>query len=250
MSWQRRQVVLGIGVVAACAVSAGLRSWAGEGRSLSGAPTEVRSQPPTGPQSLTAAVPAFAPPASGTETEVIDAARLLGIPLVRTQHFPTASPSAFFCAAALGDPDFPRHLRSFVAGGGRALLTSRLAGHLGRLPSQFADRIWILPSQGGTRTVLSLPQSQVDPLRNFVIYPLGLRMEAPPRVALTLLGHGALVLDNHNSFAAGVKLTFLTAKWPAVRALIGDGGEMPLSGSTIALQALPRAAQTFQIVSR
>jgi hypothetical protein len=184
------------------------------------------------------------------ETEVIDAARLLGIPLARTQQFPAASPSAFFCAAALADPQFPRQLRSYVAGGGRALLTSRLAAHLGRLPSQFADRIWILPSQGGTRTVLSLPQSQVDPLRNFVLTPLGLRMEAPPRVALTLLDRTALIVDNRNAFAAGVKLTFLAAKWPDVRALSGESGEIPLSGSTVALQAPPKAAQRFQVICR
>src|SRR5437870_4043247 len=127
MSWQGRRVVVGIGVIAACVVPGGLRCWAGERGTLPGASAALPSQRATGPQSLAAAVPAFAPPASRTETEVIDAARLLGIPLVRTQRFPTGSPSAFFCAAALADPQFPRQLRSFVAGGGRALLTSRLA---------------------------------------------------------------------------------------------------------------------------
>jgi hypothetical protein len=59
-----------------------------------------------------------------------------------------------------------------------------------------------------------------------------------------------LVLENHNSFAAGVKLTFLPPRWAAARALKGDGAEVPLLGSTVALQAPPKATQRFQIVSR
>jgi hypothetical protein len=195
-------------------------------------------------------VPAYVPAASTTEAEVIEATRWLGIPVVRTARFPTASPVAFFCACALGDRQFPARLRSFVSGGGRALLTSRLASHLGRLPSERADHIFVLPSGQGPAGVLALPQAQVDQLRNFALHPLGLRMEAPPRVALTLLGQESLVVENRNPYAAGVKLTFLTEKWPAIQYLSSEGSEIPLTGSTVALQAPPKGKQRFQIVSR
>jgi hypothetical protein len=184
------------------------------------------------------------------ESDVIDAARLLGIPLVRTPRFPTGSPAAFFAASALSDRQFPGRLRAYVQGGGRALVTSRLANRLGRLPSEHAGRIYILPSSAGTTGVLALPQAQVDRLRNFVLYPLGLRMEAPPRVSLRLVSRDTLVLENHNAFAAGVKLTFFGKKWPAVEALAGDEGILRLMGSSIALQAPPQAVQRFQVVSR
>jgi hypothetical protein len=36
----------------------------------------------------------------------------------------------------------------------------------------------------------------------------------------------------------------------AARALKGDGAEVPLLGSTVALQAPPKATPRFQIVSR
>jgi hypothetical protein len=204
-----------------------------------------RSQPWIG-----VGVPAYVPAASTTEAEVIEATRWLGIPVVRTARFPTASPIAFFCAGALADRQFPARLRSFVAGGGRALLTSRLAARLGRLPSEHADRIFVLPSGQGVPGVLALPQAQVDQLRNFALRPLGLRMEAPPRVALTLIGRDGLLVENRNSYAAGVKLTFLTEKWPTIQYLSSGGSEIPLNGSTVALQAPPRGKQRFQIVSR
>lgn len=190
------------------------------------------------------------PPASQAEADVMDAARLLGIPLVRTSRFPVGSPVAFFNASALAERPFPQRLRAFVLGGGRALLTSRLANRLGRLPSEFADRIFVLPSRNGPAGVLALPQVQVDRLRNFALYPLGLRMEAPPRVSLTLDGQDALVLENRNPFAAGMKLTFLEPKWPAVRALATGKMEIPLVGSSVTFQAPPHTIQRFQVVSR
>jgi hypothetical protein len=202
------------------------------------------------PPAVVSAVPAYAPAASQAEAAVVDAARLLGIPLVRTPRFPSVSPVAFFCASALADRQFVPRLRAFVNAGGRALVTSRLASHLGRLPSEHADHVFILPSRQGAATVLALPQAQVDRLRNFVLYPLGLRMEAPPRVSLTLIGDDALVLENRNPFIAGVKLTFLATRWPMIYALATDSAEVPLIGSSVALQAPPKATQHFRIVSR
>ena len=195
-------------------------------------------------------VPAYAPVASRAEAGIIDATRLIGIPVVRTGQFPSASPVAFFCASALADRQFPQRLRSFVAAGGRALITSRLAGRLGRLPSEFAGRIFVLPSDGGPTGVLALPQAQVERFRNFALFPLGLRMEAPPRVSLALMGRRALVVENHNPYAAGIKLTFLADQWPTIQCLASEGTEIPLHGRSVALQAPPKAAEQFQIVSR
>jgi hypothetical protein len=201
-------------------------------------------------QAAPSSVPAYAPAGAAEEAGVLDAARLLGIPVARTAQFPAASPVAFFSAACMADRQFARRLRTYVAGGRRALVTSRLALRLGRLPSDFAARVFILPSQGGARTVLALPQAQVDRLRNFTLFPLGLRMEAPPRVSLRLVGREALVIENQNAFAAGVKLTFLKPNWPGISALANDDGPVPLSGSTVSLQAPPKKSQRFRIVSR
>lgn len=209
----------------------------------------ARSRAPQPPHpSAPSGVPAYVPGNSQAEAAIIDAARLIGIPVVRAARFPAGSPAAFFCAAALADRQFPHRLRTFVAAGGRALVTSRVAGRLGRLPSEFADRIFVLPAERGPAGVLALPQAQVDRLRNFMLFPLGLRMEAPPRVSLTLLGRQALVVENHNAYAAGVKLTFIPEKWPTIQCLSSEGSDFPLLGSSIALQTPPKAAERFQIV--
>jgi hypothetical protein len=202
------------------------------------------------PRPSPAGVPAYAPAASRAEAEGIDAARLIGIPVVRTAQFPSGSPVAFFCASALSDRQFPQRLRSFVAADHRALVTSRLASRLGRLPSEYAGRIFVLPSGSGPTGVIALSQAEVDRLRNFVLFPLGLRMEAPPRVSLTLVGRRALVVENHNPYAAGIKLTFLSDKWPTIQCLASEGTELPLMGTSITLQTPPKAAERFEIVAR
>jgi hypothetical protein len=245
--WAFLAVAAGVGLTAGGA--ARLPAWS----SPSSVPAPAIS--PAHPSSLNphpspTAVPAYAPDGSRAEVEVIEAARLIGIPVTRAARFPSDSPVAFFCASALSDRQLPQRLRSFVSAGGRALVTSRVASRLGRLPSDFAGRLFVLPSDNGPAGVFRLPQAQVDRLRNFVLYPLGLRMEAPPRVSLTLLGRRVLVVENHNPYAAGVKLTFIPDKWPAIQCLSSEGAELPLVGRSIALQTPPKAAERFQIVSR
>jgi hypothetical protein len=251
MRRKSRSLLLGAGALLAVLTSGEWRQSAWSAEPKPAVPVRLSPQPVGHSQPwIGVGVPAYVPAASKIETEVIEATRWLGIPVVRTARFPAASPVAFFCASALADRQFPARLRSFVAGGGRALLTSRLAAHLGRLPSEHAERIFVLPSGLGPAGVLALPQAQVDQLRNFALRPLGLRMEAPPRVALTLIGRDGLLVENRNSYAAGVKLTFLTEKWPTIQYLSSGGSEIPLNGSTVALQAPPRGKQRFQIVSR
>jgi hypothetical protein len=246
----RMSALLGAGALLAGLV-AGDRQPAWSAETPATAAVSTNPQPAAGTlRPVGFSVPAYAPAASKTEADVIEATRWLGIPVVRSSRFPSESPVAFFCAGALADRQFPARLRSFVTGGGRALVTSRLASHLGRLPSEHADRVFVLPSSQGPAGVLALPQAQVDRLRNFALYPLGLRMEAPPRVALTLVGQQGLVVENRNPYAAGVKLTFLTEKWPTIQCLASEGAEIPLDGHTVALQAPPRGTQRFRIVSR
>jgi hypothetical protein len=195
-------------------------------------------------------VPVYLPAGSCGEAGLINAVQMIGVPTAPTAGFPSSSPVAFFDTAALADHQFPQRLRHFVAAGGRALVTSRLAAHLGNLTSEFAERIFILPSSRGPSGVLALPQVQIERLRNFALFPLGLRMEAPPRVSLTLVGRNSLVVENHNPYAAGIKLTFIPDKWPTIQCLASESGEIPLSGSSIALQAPPKAAERFRIVPR
>src|SRR5260221_6103527 len=53
------------------------------------------------------------------------------------------------------------------------------------LPICYADRIFVLNTERGPDSILKLPQTTVDHLRNFILYPLGLRLMTPPRVAVT-----------------------------------------------------------------
>src|SRR5207245_740434 len=112
-------LLLAIGAIAGTGENSRQPAWSAEASPP--APTSPRDQPSTfNLQPSNLGVPAYAPTASNAEAEVIEAARWLGIPVVRTPLFPSASPVAFFCACALSDRQFPHRLRAFVSGGGRA----------------------------------------------------------------------------------------------------------------------------------
>ncbi len=83
------------------ALGAGLALTAA-GRSPAGGSPPPAAQPAVlSLHSSPSTVPAYTPASSRSEAEVIEAARLIGIPVVRAARFPAGSPVAFFCAAAL-----------------------------------------------------------------------------------------------------------------------------------------------------
>jgi hypothetical protein len=183
---------------------------------------------------------------------ILDAVVQLAIPLVRTASFPTHAPAAFFPAHALADPQLVPRMRQFLAGGGRALITSRIAPRLGGLPRSYADRVFLLNTSAGPAGLMKLPQTTLDRVRNFVLFPMGLRISAPPRVALTLVSQRELRVTNHNPYAAGLKLSFRRPLWPEIAALRTGNGEtsVPVDFNLAQVQVGPRTTRSLQLVTR
>jgi hypothetical protein len=199
-------------------------------------------------------VAAYVPPGARAQGEdgVFDAVALLAIPLVRTPAFPSDAPSAFFSTHALSDRQFLPRLRRFLNEGRRALVTSRLAARLGVLPVRYADRLYVVSTAGGPASLLQMRQTSVDSARNFILYPLGLRIHAPPRVALAVFGHQALIVENFNDYAAGIKMTFRKPVWPDVAGIeTGDGeAEIRVDYNLAQVQVAPRTARLLRVVPR
>lgn len=194
-------------------------------------------------------IPAYQPAdtAGNGTVESADALEMLGIPLAPTTRFPRGARAAIFTLPALSDPQFVPRLRQYLASGGRALITQRLAARLGRLPSLYADRVYILRLPAPEVSVDSLPQSTVDEARNFLLSPLGLNIQAPPRVRFRLLGNDQLQVENCNPWAAGVKISFRPGRWPRARVLESDGAMVPLQVNLAAFQIPPHTRRVFRM---
>jgi hypothetical protein len=197
-------------------------------------------------------VAAYAPSAGRSRAEVgiPEAVALLSVPLIKTDRFPADAPAALFTTQALGDGHLYSRLRRYLAAGHRALLTSRLAAKLGRLPSRYADRVFVLNTERGPAGVLALAQTTVDHMRAFILFPLGLRVQAPPRVALSLFGRQAIQVKNGNNFAAGIRVTFLRPAWPEIAEIRTANGDVRVrvEYNEARVQLAPGSAQMLRLV--
>jgi hypothetical protein len=252
-----------IGLIGIAALAASPGGWAGGAASKPAAVTAthatvepVPQQPPyvaamlrTARQETLRGVPAYQPAGAKAVAGGENAAALavLGIPLVPAARFPHGARAAVFALPALADGQFVPQLRRYLAGGGRALITAGLAQRLGRLPSQYADRIYVLRVTNGGKPLAALPQDMVDSARNFLIAPLGLRIQAPPRVLFRFVGRDRILVENWNPWAAGVKINFRGDRWPGISALEFGANNVPVQVNLATFQVPPRSSQMFRV---
>jgi len=182
---------------------------------------------------------------------ILEGVAQMAIPLVRTATFPAGAPAAFFSAHALGDRHLLARLGRFLNGGGRALVTSRLAARLGDLPHRYADRVFVIATNGGTAGLMKLPQGTLDSVRNFILFPMGLNIQAPPRVALVVYGERELRVTNRNPYAAGMRLAFRRPIWPEITAIrtADDETSVPVDYNLAQLQIAPGTTRSLRIVT-
>jgi hypothetical protein len=169
---------------------------------------QVRRREPVG-------VAAYKPANSHAEKEqrVFDFMGMLGLPLVPCHEFP-AAPAAFFSVHALKDADLPARLAQFIAAGKAALVTDGLAERLAGKVNLSADQVRVLPVNGSPKSLLQLPQAELDAARDLLLRPLGHSFRAPPGVALYLFKDGSVVVENFNDEP-------VTVQW--------DGSSQPLA---------------------
>jgi hypothetical protein len=162
-------------------------------------------------------IAAYKPANSHPEKEayVCDIVGMLGLPLVPCHEFPAEAKAAFFPVQALKDPDLAHKLAVFIAAGKPVLVTDGLADRLSGTGKLDATHVRILTVQGNPKALLSLPQSELDHLREPLLRPFERKFEAPNRVALYLYDDGSYVIENFGDRPATVKLDGASREIPA-----------------------------------
>jgi hypothetical protein len=153
-------------------------------------------------------VAAYKPPNSHAEKEsrVFDFAGMMGLPLAPCHEFPEDARAAFFSVHALKDPNLSDKLSMLIARGVPILVTDGLAERLGGHVQLDPPNVQVLPVGGDPKSLLELPQANLDAIRQPLLKPLGHRFKAPNRVALYLFADGSWVVENFSDRRATVQL--------------------------------------------
>ena len=153
-------------------------------------------------------VAAYKPPNSHPEKEsrVFDFVGMMGVPLVPCHEFPDDAQAAFFSVHALKDPNLSEKLSNLIARGVPILVTDGLAQRLEGRVQLDAPNVHVLPVKGDPKSLLELPQADLDAIRQPLLKPLGRTFKAPNRVALYLFADGSWVVENFGDQPVTVQL--------------------------------------------
>jgi hypothetical protein len=167
------------------------------------------------------------------EQYVFDFVGMLGLPLVPTAKIDTDVKVAFFSVHALKDPDFSAKLKTMLDDEKKVLITDGLADRLDGVNLDDENLI-ILKVNGNPRGLLELTREQLKPIRDRLLGPLGIKFDAPNKVALYLIGEDYLIVENFNDEPVDAVLRF-SKPFEARRELI-----LPIDGDVKISKSLGR----------
>ena len=132
------------------------------------------------------------------EQYVYDFVGMLGLPLVPTAEVRTDVKAAFLPMHTMKDPQFADKLKTMLAAKTPVLVTDGLAK---KLPTSLTsdENLLVLKVDGKPAGLLDLTRDQLRPIRQKLLAPLGIRFDAPGRVALYLFGDHCIAIENFNS---------------------------------------------------
>jgi hypothetical protein len=94
-----------------------------------------------------------------------------------------------------------------LAAGKPVLITDGLAERLDGVNLD-VENLAILKVKGKPRGLLKLTREQINPIRNKLLNPLGIKFDAPNKVALYLIGEHCFVVENFNDESVDVAISF------------------------------------------
>jgi hypothetical protein len=170
------------------------------------------------------------PPNSDAYNEqyVFDFVGMLGFPLVPEAEVSSNAESAFFSVHALKDPELPGKLRRMLAAGKPILITDGLAGRLDGVNLD-KDNLIILKVKGKPRSLLELTREEIKPVRDKLLKPLGIKFDAPNKVALYLVGGDCLIVENFNDESIEANILFSKPVRPRKLLVLPNEGDVKIS---------------------
>ena len=165
------------------------------------------------------------------EQYVFDFVGMLGLPLVPAAQIHTDAKAAFFSVHALKDPDFSAKLKKMLDDEKKVLITDGLADRLDGVNLDDENLI-ILKVNGNPRGLLELTREQLKPIRDKLLEPLGIKFDAPNKVALYLIGEDYLIVENFNDEPVDAVLRFSKPFGTRKELILPIDGDVEISKSS------------------
>jgi hypothetical protein len=108
-----------------------------------------------------------------------------------------------------------KNLSDLIARNVPILMTDGLAQRLQRSVPLDSAHVHVLPVKQDPKSLLELPQADLDAIRQPLLEPLGREFKAPNRVGLYLFSDGSWVIENFGDRAASVQLDDVVVEIPA-----------------------------------
>ncbi|MBP7053333.1 MAG: hypothetical protein KBE65_20180 [Phycisphaerae bacterium] len=173
------------------------------------------------------------PPNSDAHKEqyIYDFVGMLGLPLIPTAEIRTDAKAAFLPVHAMKDPQLNDKLAAMLKAGTPVLITDGLAA---KLPADLASdkNLLTLKVDGKPNSLLDLTRDDLKPIREKLLAPLGIRFDAPNKVALYLFGDDCIAIENFNDEPVTVALEFAKPTSPTKSLLLPTDGKADFSCTT------------------
>ena len=142
---------------------------------------------------------------------------MLGLPLVPGHEFAANYGSVIYTTHALKEPGLSGKLSGILASGKQVMITEELAKRLTDQEIRKNKNLMVLKVDQDPKKLLKLTQEELKPVRDMLMAPLGMKLDAPNKVSIYLMGDNTLILENFNDNPVDVtlelkKLTSVTAK--------------------------------------
>jgi len=141
------------------------------------------------------------------EQYVFDFVGMLGLPLVPAVKIDPEAKAMFLSVHALKEPKFADKLRKMLDTKKPVLITDGLAKRLKNVDLE-DENLTILKVSGNPHNLLKLTRKELEPIRNKLLAPFGMRFDAPNKVALYLIGDNCLVVENFNDESINATVEF------------------------------------------
>ncbi|HUX59555.1 MAG TPA: hypothetical protein VMV77_21460, partial [Bacteroidales bacterium] len=156
---------------------------------------------------------------------------MLGLPLVPAHEVNEQAGSAIFSIHMLKSPGFSGTLQRMLDKGTPVVVTDGLAKRLTNQALVKSENLTVLKVEGEPKNLLKLTQEELKPIRDKLLAPMGMQLDAPNKVGLYLYGEDGFVIENFNDQKVNVTLSFPRISDAQKVLILPEGGNVDLSVS-------------------
>ncbi len=165
---------------------------------------------------------------------------MLGLPLIPGHELTSKDPSVIYTTHALKDPAFSSKLSNILLTGKQVVITEELAKRLTDQKLLENKNIMVFKSGDDPKKFLKMTKEEIQPLRDRLLAPLGMKFDAPVKVSVYLVGDNLMILENFND--EPVDATFELPKLASATSKLtipADGkSQVTKSGNAITVKGL------------